>query len=159
MKNFFPVLIVLAGLGCSISFAQGGIVDCVGQPEVHVANLRGGVFDPTGVGIPRVDLILKRADRVVAQTTSDQTGRFDIKIPSGEYELHVQSQHFRAIPLTVHVGIDVHSLFHPGELHWILNLAGMNCSWATTNSAAFEKEIRLFKERLKRDTEKNATQK
>jgi hypothetical protein len=93
------------------------------------------------------------------QTTSDKNGRFDFKVPSGEYELRVQSKYFRAIPLTVHVGTDMHSLFHSGELRWILELAGMNCSWATIDIAAFEKEIRLFNERLKRDTENNATQK
>jgi hypothetical protein len=43
-----------------------------------------------------------------------------------------------------HVGIDMHSLFHPGELRWILGLTGMNCSWATTSAVAFEKEIRRF---------------
>jgi len=82
MKNFFPVLALLAGLGSSISFAQGGFVDCVGQSMVHVAHLRGRIFDPTGVVIPSVDLILKRGDRVVAQTTSGESGRFDIKVPS-----------------------------------------------------------------------------
>jgi len=159
MRHWLPLLALLAGLGCSISFAQGGIIDCVGQSKIHVAHLRGWVFDPTGVAVPSVNLILKRGDRVVAQTTSDDNGRFDLKIPSGEYELHVLSQHFRAIPLTVHVGTDVHSFLHPGELRWILDLAGMNCSWATTSVAAFQKEIRRFNERLERDTEKNATQK
>jgi hypothetical protein len=76
-----------------------------------------------------------------------------------EYELHVQSQYFRAIPLKVHVGIDMHSVFHSGELRWIIEIAELNCSWATTRVAEFEKEIRLNNERLKRDREKNATQK
>jgi hypothetical protein len=155
MKNLLPVLIILAGLGSSISFAQGGIIDCVGQPMVHVAHLHGRVFDPTGVVIPNINLILNRGNSVVAQTTSDENGRFDIEVPSGEYELHVQSQHFRAIPLKIHVGIDIHSLFHHGELRWILELAGMNCSWATRNGAAFEKGILRFKDRLNKDADNN----
>jgi hypothetical protein len=159
MKRWLAVIVLLAWLGCSVSLAQGGIIDCVGQSRVHIAHLRGWVFDPTGVVIPNVNLTLNRGDRVVAQTTSDENGRFDFKVSSGEYELRVQSQHFRAIPLKVHVGIDLHSLYHPGELRWILELAGMNCSWATTSVAEFEKEIRRFDERLKNDVENNARHK
>jgi hypothetical protein len=158
MKRLLSVLALLAGLGSSVSFAQG-IVDCVGQSKVYASHLRGWVFDPTGVVIPSVDLILKRGDHVVAQTTSDKSGRFDFKVLSGDYELQVQSQHFRAIPLKVHVGINLHSLFHHDELRWILELYGMNCSSATNNDAAFEKEIHFFNERLKRETDKYATQK
>lgn len=159
MRRTLSVLAILAGLGCSISFGQFGIVDCVGQPPVHVAHLRGSVFDPTGVVIPNVNLTLKRGDTVVAQTASDRNGRFDLRLPSGKYELSVQSEKFRAIPLKIHVGFDVHSLLRPGELRWILEVTGMNCSWATTRVAVFEKEIRVFNERLKKDKQSNALQK
>jgi hypothetical protein len=149
----FPVLLV--SVGSSVS-AQ---VDCIGQPIVHLVHLRGRVFDAIGAVIPSIRLKLTQNDRVVAETTSDENGHFDFKAQPGRYELQVQSQYFRAIPLTVHVGTDLRGILHPGELRWVLEITGLNCSWATTSVAEFEKEIRLNNERLKRDTAKYATQK
>ena len=158
MRRWLPVLALLAGLGSSFSIAQSGIVDCVGQPTVHVAHLRGSVFDPSGVVIPNIGLTATHGGTVVAQAASDRDGHFDIKLPSGNYELSVQAKDFRAILLTVHVGIGLRSLIHRGQLRWILELTGMNCSWATTSASAFDQEIRVFNERLKQETQTSLVQ-
>jgi len=158
MRRWLPVLALLAGLGSSISFAQFGIIDCAGQPSIHVARLSGWVFDPSGVLIPNIGLTATHGGTVVAQAASDRDGHFDIKLPSGNYELSVQAKDFRAIPLTVQVGIGVRSLIHRGQLRWILELTGMNCSWATTSAPAFDQEIRVFNERLKKETQTSLVQ-
>jgi Carboxypeptidase regulatory-like domain len=132
-------------------------IDCIGQPTIHLSRLQGTVFDPSGVPVPTVEISLVQDGQIVEKATTAEDGNFDLKAPAGNYELRVRSAYFRAIPLRIHLGTDFHTIFHPGELRWILEISGLNCSWATTSATAFDKEIQRFKERLKRDAQKNAT--
>jgi hypothetical protein len=160
MKNFFPVLIVLAGLGCSISFAQDGFVDCFAQPAIHAARVRGQVFDLSGETIQGATVSVEKDSRTIQETETDAFGRFGFKSVDGKIQLHINARGFAPGYAFINVGYDLRTLIHPGTVYVILGL-GMDepCPSATTSRRQLLRMVRDNNKRYKGSKETNATQK
>jgi hypothetical protein len=138
MKKWLPVLIMLAGLGNSISAAQYVIVDCIVQKKLVVPRVKGQVFDATGVPVPDTVISLKQGENQELIATTDSQGRFDFKVQSGPYNLKASHLGFESTTAELEVGRDLLSLFHPTALRVILSLPGFNCPWVTTSNKEFK---------------------
>ncbi len=94
MKRWLPVLVLLAGLESSISFAQYGIIDCIVQKKLVVPRVQGQVFDAAGVPVPGAVVSLKPDGRPAVDAKTDAAGRFYFKVQSGPYDLKVSHPGF-----------------------------------------------------------------
>ena len=160
MKHWLPVLALLAGLGCAISFAQGRFSDCIGQKTVYVVDVHGKVFDPSGVPISRAIVSLLRDGKLLQETQTDDRGKFRIRRVTGWYTIQVTSSGFQDASVEIHAGPDVRANFNSGNIKVILGVGSFQpCPSATTSNRDVKKIIRAYNEKLKGNAEKNATQK
>jgi hypothetical protein len=142
MKKFFLILMLLAGLGSSISSAQVGIVDCIEQKTISVAKIRGQVFDPTGVPIPGAKIKVVADDKSESISNSDENGRFEINSPSGHYKLSVAFRGFETTNAELGVRPDLLSIFHSSALKVILVVGSLDCPWVTTSNKEFKEYVK-----------------
>jgi len=80
---------------------------------------------------------------------TDEQGRFELNVPSGNYELDAESPGFLHLIQNVDVNHDVRRFLRPRHLHVLLGLGGLDCSFATTSTRDFKYEIERFKLRTK----------
>jgi hypothetical protein len=129
--------------------ATANAMTCVSSPTIQVARIRGIVFDPFGVQVPGVFLTISREGRTVASARSDRDGKFDIRVPSGDYVIHAEGEGFLPLNQPLTVSSDIASLIHQGALRIILGLGGTTCGYATTSKRQFKKEVNNLHQRLK----------
>jgi hypothetical protein len=160
MRNWLPVLFLLAGLGSSISVAQNGIVDCFGQPTLHAARVKGQVFDLMGETIQGATVSLEIEGRTIQQAVTDASGRFGFKSVGGSIQLHVNARGFAPGYAYINVGPDLRTLIHPGIIYVILGVGnGEPCPSATTSRREFLRMVQENSERNKGSRQKQAAQK
>jgi hypothetical protein len=141
MKNWLPVLALLAGFGCSISFAQFGIIDCIQQRRLVVPRVHGQVLDSSGVPVSGAVVSLTPDGNPAMQTKTDSMGRFDFKASSGSYVLKAEYPGFEITTAELEVGKDALNTLHPTALRVILGLPGINCPWVTTSNKEYKELI------------------
>src|SRR4051812_4539213 len=99
----FALLVVL--------FQSGKI--CAGQPVHEPTVLNGAVIDSAGAAIVNASMVLEDArSRVIARTTTDQTGRYALSAPaSGVYRARISAPGFKtAVVEGLHLSGDVFKL-------------------------------------------------
>jgi hypothetical protein len=141
MKMHPITLILFAGLGSSISFAQSGIVDCIEQRTINVPTIRGQVFDPNGIPIPGALVSVSSEIESEIQLRTDANGQFNGNLPPGKYTLKASYPGFEITRAKLNVGRDVSSVFHPTTLRVILALGSMGCPWVTTSNKEFKQLV------------------
>jgi Carboxypeptidase regulatory-like domain len=142
MKRHYLVLILLAGLGSSISSAQYGIIDCVMQGKLVVSRVQGQVVDPNGAPVSDARISLSRDGQETIQSKTDAYGRFKLNVQSGSYTFMAELRGFEVTSAELEVGRDIANLFHPTALRVILALPGMNCPWVTTSNKELMRMVR-----------------
>ena len=152
-RGFWLRCFLRAALLLGATFMQDAAIadamTCVSQRNIHVAALRGQVFDPSGVPIPGVVLTISKDGHTVSSWKSNINGGFDLKGFSGEYEIHAESPGFMPFSLSTEVGSDLSTLLHPKSLKVILGLGGTTCGFATTSQRQFKNEVKYFRSRSK----------
>jgi hypothetical protein len=139
MRKWLPVLIVLVGLGSSISSAQFGIIDCIEQGRLVVPKVQGGVYDAAGFPVAGALVSLSSDTRPEVQSKTDAAGLFHINASPGRYLLRASSPNFETTRAELDVGSDVLNVLHPIALRVILALPGVNCPWVTASNKEFKK--------------------
>lgn len=157
MTRALTILLVFAGLGCSISNAQ--IVDCVSPRLVHAKQIRGTVTDPLGEPIPNASIKIYSNDLLISETKTDVYGKFSIPSKNGHYSLLAQSQNFYKSKIELEIGTDLSNLTRKQDLFVVLGIPYSFCPWATTNKKYFHQQTALTKHRLEEEAKRNATQK
>jgi outer membrane cobalamin receptor len=84
--------------------ADRGREAAVSGADEKTASVAGTVTDPHGQPVPDAQVIVTRAASVAAQTSTDDSGRYHIDVPSGRYEIRVAIQGFSVEPQ--HVVLD-----------------------------------------------------
>lgn len=147
-------------LCCQMGFLHAqGIVDCVNPATLNVSRVKGQVFDPTGVVVPRVAVSLTSEQGTNLTAISDREGRFRFPAATGRYQLKSALPMFQPAAVELDVGKDAVRLINPSDIRVILGLAGSFCPWVTTSNREFQRIIRANKKRLKETVQYNATQK
>jgi hypothetical protein len=157
MTRLLSILLVLAGLGCSVSFAQ--VVDCVSANAIHVKRIQGTAFDPLGTPIPNASIRIYADDELIAESHTDKFGKFSIPVVDGRYSLKVESQSVLKATITLVVGHDLNNLLRKQSLYVVLGIRWEFCDWATTNKKEYKSQIKLTKQHLEESVNRNATQK
>jgi len=160
MKNWLPILMLLAGLGSSFSTAQAKIGDCFDQPTLDSVELKGQVFDLLGAAIQGASVSVEKDGKSVQESRTDATGRFGLEHLEGNIQLHVSARGFAPGFAFINLGRDLRTLIHPGTIYIILGV-GMDepCPSGTTNRRQLQETFRDNNERYKGSKETNATQK
>ena len=149
LRCFLGGALWLVAAGIFGGFAPLDAMTCVSGPRVHLARIHGQVFDSVGVPMPQVALTVAKDGRQIAVVRSDDTGAFDIRVPSGDYEVHGESPGFQSLNIHVRVESGLPSLVRRGSLKLILGFGGTSCGFATTSNKQFRNEINHDKQRLK----------
>jgi hypothetical protein len=129
---------VLSAAGCSAS-AQITV-----PAPYHLSHLRGVFVDGKGNPIPDASVSLDRDDKTLYSTTTDSSGRFEIKHVSGHYWLRIKKIGFSRVDRDVIVGVDVAAYLHSSTLY-IIDGPGActdDCSAIFTNKDKLDREIR-----------------
>ena len=134
-------------------------VDCVSPAKIYVSRVRGNAFDFMGAALPDAAITLTPEDSQPLQVKTDSAGRFDFKVPSGNYILSGELGPLEAKDIRLVVGKDLASAFRPKELKVILGLCWSYCSWATLNEREFRDIIRSNSKRIEEVAQQHATQK
>jgi hypothetical protein len=125
MRRWLPILAILAGIGNSIYYGQGGIVDCVEQRKVAISHIQGRVFDESGTAVPGATVSVTSDGKVETRATTGAGWDFHFKADSGHYVLRVSSQGFQVTEAELNVGGDVLSLFRRTALRVTLAVPGL----------------------------------
>jgi hypothetical protein len=144
MRKWLPILALLAGIGSSFSYGQGGIVDCVEPKKIAVSRIQGQVFDTSGAVVPGATVSVTLDGKVKTLATAGANGEFRFKFDSGHYVLRVSSQGFQATEAELEVGGDVFSLLRRTVLRVILAVPGNNCPWVAVSNREFKEIIHNY---------------
>ena len=156
MRRSHLIAVLLAALS---SAAGAQIVDCVSPNKIYVSHAKGRVFDFNGVPVPDAALTLSAEGRQPAETKTDTAGRFDFRVPAGEYTLSGEVGPLEATEIRLVVGKDLWNTVRPKNLIVIFGIRWMFCSWATTNEQEYRYEINSNRKRIEESAQRNATQK
>ena len=157
MKAWNRTLSLLLGMGV-IACQSAWPMVCVTSP-VRTARLHGHVFDPFGTPIPDASVRVLLNDKIAGETRTDDRGRFDLNIASGEYSLDVRMNGLMALTQQIKIERDLRTLLFPRDVKIMLGLGGFDCPFATTSSRQFRYEIKLSNDRMKESSKNHATQK
>jgi Carboxypeptidase regulatory-like domain len=110
----------------------------------RLSHLRGIFVDEKGNPIADAAVTLDRDDKTFYSTTSDSTGRFEIKHVSGHYWLHIKKLGYSPIGRDVIIGVDAAAYLHSANLYIIAGPGACSddCSAVFTSKAKFEQAIR-----------------
>jgi len=118
---------------------------------MHLARLQGTVYGPSGVAVPQIVVRVEQDGKLVAQTQTDDHGRFEFKVAPGNYVVHVQFLGTKSLDLNVRIGHHV-EFFRSARIRIVLGLSGTKCSFATTSSKQFKNQLRRSKQQLEEVT-------
>jgi len=138
-----------------LTIATAGLIPAVGRTQVdcvyrriRVSRVQGAVFDRIGEPIPNVEVELKRDDKTIATTKTNQAGEFSIPIGPGTYELNAKAQGFYPGFAHLDVGSDLVRAFKPTHLWMIMDVGIQDkCPLTTTSRREFEEAIRNEKQK------------
>lgn len=94
MKNLFSLLLLV-------------ILTMMGFVAMAAGDVRGRVVNGSGQAVGYATIVAMSGDRQVAGTTSDEQGRFSLRIANGEYKVIVEFVGYAPIERTLRVGDDV----------------------------------------------------
>jgi hypothetical protein len=117
--------------------------------QVHVAQLRGTVYDPSGVRIPGASVRVQKDGNLLGEAQTDDRGGFAFKVRPGRYKLQAEMPGFQRMSQEIDVDLDLSTLLLPGHLRVVLGLGGTFCSYATTSTRQFKYDIKHFNDSLK----------
>ena len=140
------LLLALVTGFCRATPANG--TTCPAPEELGVNKLQGAVYGPSGISLAQIHILLSREGKLVAQTTTDGSGKFEFKIGRGLYDLELQFFGSKSMDLKVRVGPGHGGLFHPARLRIVLGLSGTRCGFATTSSKEFKRAIKRLEGQL-----------
>ncbi|HVU47157.1 MAG TPA: carboxypeptidase-like regulatory domain-containing protein [Terracidiphilus sp.] len=114
-----------------------------GPAPYHLARLRGVFVDAKGNPIQGAAVTLDRDDKSLYSTTTDRSGKFEIKHASGHYWLHVNKKGFSTVAREVVVG-EALTYLHNETLYVIAGPGACSddCSSIFTSKSKFEHAIR-----------------
>jgi len=113
-------------------------------PPYRLSHLRGIFVDEKGNPITDAVVTLDRDDKTFYSTTTDSSGRFEIKHVSGRYWLHIKKLRHSPIGRDVIIGVDAAAYLHSSLLYIIAGPGACmdDCSAVFTSKAKFEQAIR-----------------
>ncbi len=94
MKNLFSFLLLL-------------LLTMMGLAAMAAGDVRGRVVNNRGEAVGYATVVAMSGDRQVAGTTSDEQGRFSLRIANGEYRVIVEFVGYAPVERTLNVGDDV----------------------------------------------------
>ena len=115
-----------------------------GPGPYHLAHLHGVFVDAKGNPIPGAAVtLIDRDNKVKSSTTTDRSGKFQIKHISGHYWLHVKTPGYSVVNREVVVGEAV-TYLHGATLYVIAGPGACSddCSTVFTSRTQFEHAIR-----------------
>jgi hypothetical protein len=119
---------------------------CPSPPEMNLSRIQGMVYGPSGIPIPKILVQALQNGKIVAQTQTDDRGKFELKVAPGNYDVHLQYLGYKSMDLNVRVGHG--GGFHSARIRIVLGLSGARCSFATTNRKQFKDEIKRYGRQL-----------
>jgi len=137
------VLVKAAGLWLRC-FLGTTMILCLGQSAranvcvyktLHMLRVRGNVTDYLGEKIPGAKLVFKNDGKTSLESTADQQGSFNLKVPPGKYWLTIEAPGFAPGRAYLQVGFGFKSLFHSNSIHMILS-PGVVCRMEPRDSGA-----------------------
>jgi hypothetical protein len=102
------ITILFALVSCPSENARANV--CV-YKTLHVIQTRGHVTDYSGKSIPDAKLTFKNDGKTVLESSADQEGNFNVKVPKGKYELRVESPGFAPGYAYLQVGFGFRTFF------------------------------------------------
>jgi hypothetical protein len=126
------------------------LAQCVYE-TISVSRVQGSIFDSLGQPIPDVEISLKSEGKVVANTTTDEAGRFSVSANPGKYDLYANARNFEPGFARVDVGSDLVGVLRATRL-WMILSVGVSeadeCSSLTTTSRReFNKAVQRYKQK------------
>jgi len=109
LRCFLGKRLTLVFLLCFLS--KNAIANECSYRPVYVRNLLGHVSYATGEDAHGAKITVKDGAKAVFQSTTNQKGDFQLKVPRGEYELTAEAPGFLPSAAHVHVGFSLRSLF------------------------------------------------
>ena len=94
MKNLFSLLLLV-------------LLTLMGLTAMAAGDVRGRVVNRSGEAVGYATVVAMSGDRQVAGTTSDEQGRFSLRIANGEYKVIVEFVGYAPVERTLRVGDDV----------------------------------------------------
>lgn len=94
MKNLFSLLLFV-------------LMTLMGLTAMAAGDVRGRVVNSSGEAVGYATVVAMSGDRQVAGTTSDEQGRFSLRIADGEYRVIVEFVGYAPVERVLHVGDDV----------------------------------------------------
>ncbi|HEY2858984.1 MAG TPA: carboxypeptidase-like regulatory domain-containing protein [Terracidiphilus sp.] len=151
------LLIVAIGFLAPMAHANICIVN-----TLRVRNVHGRVTDQLGEGVAgaKIELKLPGDGNLIATTEGESDGKFELRVPRGQYELIVTAPGFEVGVALLKKGIGVKNWFHPDFVLAILGVGSLDCPPEfTTNNREFMRGIRKFRAEVDRSSGKDADQK
>lgn len=148
LRYFLDAVMLLSLLAGLSSTRAAHAVECPSPPDMSLPRLQGTVYGPSGVPVPQIMIRVEREGKVVAQSQTDDHGKFAFKVAPGNVNVHVQFLGSKSVDMKVRVGHSHGGLFHTARLRVVLGISGTRCSFATTSSKQFKDEIRHYQQHL-----------
>jgi Carboxypeptidase regulatory-like domain len=146
MRN--PIRIALIVSVLIIPLSLFGQVDCF-EKTLKISRIQGQVFDPQGIPVSRTSITLTHLhdNKPLVIVQVDDTGRFHMDAPSGEYWLTVTSNGFFPTSIPVRVRYGLLRLLPARNIYLILRLgAGIPCPAGTLSVKEFHSTLKKLKE-------------
>ena len=137
-------LLLIFGAGATRATAA----TCAALSDLSLSRMQGTVYGPSGVTVPQILVQVMQDGAQVGQTHTSERGKFQLKVPPGNYVVHIQFLGSRSMDLNVRIGHAGVDLFHTTRMRIVLGVSGARCSFATTSSKQFKDELRRYEQRL-----------
>lgn len=136
-----------------LAMGSGGVkaanaATCAAPSDMSVPRLQGTVYGPSGVAVPQILVRVERDGKAIAQTQTDDHGKFAFKIVPGNVKVHVQFLGSKSLDFNVRVGHSSGGFFRTPRLRIVLGVSGTVCSFVTTSSKQFKNEIKRYQQHL-----------
>jgi len=146
LRCFLTAALLLFLVKGSSGATTEAAMPCASPPEMNLSRVQGTVYGPSGVPLPKILVQAVQNGKIVAQTQTDDRGKFELKIAPGSFKVHVQYLGYKSMDLNVRVGHG--GGFHAARLRIVLGLSGARCNFATTSRKQFKDEIKRYGRQL-----------
>jgi hypothetical protein len=142
LNGVFFLALVLGWSRATTAFAM----DCPAPGEITLKRMQGIIYGPSGEPVPGITVRISRAGKQIAQTQTDEGGRFKFNTGKGEYDVRAEFARIKTFDVKARV---VGGVFHPSRLFIVMALSGTRCSFATSSSKQLKQEIQHYQHQLR----------
>jgi Carboxypeptidase regulatory-like domain len=146
-RGSFPAIFMATALLAICGLPAIGQVDCVEPATLKVSQIRGQVFDPSGVPIPGASVSLGHGNSALSNIKTNSDGSFAFTAADATYDIRVTEQGFEPLHFRLQLHREPQQLIGKRTLWVILGLPGSSCSWATTRHKEFKHLISDFRKK------------